>query len=98
VLILVCIAFRGVFSKLTSHSNLSLEQVHDGVLAGVPEGASKRVNVARHGHLDETEGEHGGDDTLGKLKSPGAVVERVVSRVPAGVVVLVTGEEDLRIG
>ena len=33
--------------------------------------------------------------TLRKLKSPGAVVQRVVTRVEAGVVVLVTREVDL---
>jgi hypothetical protein len=77
-------------------SDLSLEQVHDGILAGVPDGAEETVKVASQGHLDETEGEHGRDDTLSELESPSAVVESVVGRVPAGMVVLVTGEEDLK--
>jgi len=67
-----------------------MEQVHDGALASVPQGLPRRVDIESQWHLDETEGEHGRDDTLSTLKSPSAVVESVVGSVVARVVVLVT--------
>ena len=73
-----------------------MKQVYDSAFTSVPQSLPHGVDIESHWHLNETEWEHGRDDTLCTFKSPGAVVKGVVGCVVTRVVVLVTREKDLR--